>query len=182
MTNICSKCGLEKTMPRSPSEFARGWKAPRCGPCTRAKQKQRERTPAYMAVKAQYRAANPERIRAGVKCAQLRRLYGITLAEFDAMVQAQGGACAICGDTTKRLCVDHDHTTGKVRQILCNLCNVTLGSLEDADWMRRAAAYLEAHSSSSAALASPASCSPSASASSGSSSSAMITNGTQRQL
>jgi Recombination endonuclease VII len=63
--------------------------------------------------------------------AQLRR-YGISLAEYDALLEKQGGACAICRKRPKgRLCVDHCHVTGMVRGLLCNECNGALGYLKD---------------------------------------------------
>jgi Recombination endonuclease VII len=63
--------------------------------------------------------------------AQLRR-YGISPAEYDALLAKQGGACAICRKRSKgRLCVDHCHVTGMVRGLLCNECNGALGYLKD---------------------------------------------------
>ena len=56
---------------------------------------------------------------------RLQRLYGITSAQYDQMLEAQGGRCAVCrrlpGKT--RLNVDHDHKTGLVRGLLCWTCN-----------------------------------------------------------
>jgi hypothetical protein len=65
----------------------------------------------------------------------LRRTYGITSADYDALVLRQGGCCAICGtDKPKghgsRLHVDHDHITGRVRGLLCHLCNTRLAWYE----------------------------------------------------
>jgi len=68
---------------------------------------------------------------------RLEYLYGITLDDYEEILDSQGGTCAICGGTElKRLSVDHDHKTGRVRGLLCNRCNVKLsyieeGSLED---------------------------------------------------
>jgi Recombination endonuclease VII len=65
------------------------------------------------------------------RTAQLRR-YGISPAEYDALLEKQGGACAICRKRSKgRLCVDHCHVTGMVRGLLCNECNGALGYLKD---------------------------------------------------
>jgi hypothetical protein len=62
----------------------------------------------------------------------LRRNYGLTLDQYDAMVDAQGGACALCRRpfTETRGCVDHDHATGRVRGVLCIPCNVGLGHMD----------------------------------------------------
>jgi len=78
---------------------------------------------------------------------RVRAMYGIEPDEYIAMYNAQNGRCAICGKkpTTKRgLHVDHCHTTGKVRGLLCHGCNVGLGSLgEDPDILSRAIDYLK---------------------------------------
>lgn len=81
--------------------------------------------------------------------AQLRRKYGITLEQHDQMVIAQGGRCAICrtndpGNTSGTWPVDHCHTTGKVRALLCNACNAMLGHSKDSIETHKAAiAYLD---------------------------------------
>lgn len=73
----------------------------------------------------------------------LRRL-GITIEEFESMGRLQGGRCAICGSKPKVLCVDHDHTSGRVRGLLCHQCNVGLGNFgDDTDRMARAIEYLK---------------------------------------
>ena len=81
-------------------------------------------------VKARHQA-NPERTRNN----DLKRNYGITLQEHQEMYDNQNGLCAICkneGDGKwKKLCVDHDHETGKVRQLLCRRCNMVLGQVYD---------------------------------------------------
>lgn len=60
--------------------------------------------------------------------------YGITLEEYDAMLREQGGVCAICKktDNSRELAVDHSHTTGAVRGLLCKQCNIMLGQIESA--------------------------------------------------
>lgn len=77
--------------------------------------------------------------------------YGLTLEDVDAMFDAQGGRCAICGteapgDRYKKFHVDHCHTTGKVRGMLCGQCNRGIGALgDDPDRVQRAADYLKLH-------------------------------------
>ena len=78
---------------------------------------------------------------------KLKSIYGISYAEYLTMLEAQGGCCAICGtsDTGKRkaFAVDHNHTTGKVRGLLCSNCNTGIGNLkEDEGIMLRAMEYL----------------------------------------
>ena len=74
----------------------------------------------------------------------LKRTFGLTVEEYDAMLDAQHGVCAICGKLPqkKRLAVDHNHTTGKVRGLLCPSCNRTLGYFENPTWTQAATAYL----------------------------------------
>lgn len=72
--------------------------------------------------------------------------YGIDAQEFTAMLDAQGGGCAVCSGTSKKFHIDHDHVTGMVRGILCHNCNVSIGLLgEDDARMRALADYVVLH-------------------------------------
>lgn len=79
---------------------------------------------------------------------KLKKTYGITSEEYDAMLEAQGGACAICGGTEgmsldRHMAVDHCHATGKVRGILCSHCNRGLGFFKDnIETLKAAIKYL----------------------------------------
>lgn len=77
--------------------------------------------------------------------AMLKQKYGMTPEEFEAMSEAQGGACAACGGIPDGvLHVDHNHETGLVRGLLCNLCNGALGfARDDRDVLVALAAYLD---------------------------------------
>jgi hypothetical protein len=88
-----------------------------------------------------------------IRVARLLRDYGMTLADYDAMLTRQNGGCALCGIKpedqaaryTKYLHIDHDHKTGKVRGLLCAEHNLMLGRWHDsATELRTAADYLEA--------------------------------------
>jgi len=62
--------------------------------------------------------------------------YGISTKEFNTILRKQGGRCAVCGDKTPGgigWVLDHDHTTGKIRGVLCDLCNRGLGYFRDSD-------------------------------------------------
>ena len=73
--------------------------------------------------------------------------YGITTADFERMLASQGGVCALCRQPPKqrRLNVDHDHDSGAVRELLCNVCNRAIGLLEDPAWYAAALDYLKRH-------------------------------------
>jgi hypothetical protein len=74
----------------------------------------------------------------------LRSEYGITLDEYEQMLEAQGGRCALGHDFRTKPVVDHDHCTGGVRGLLCQGCNIALGHLRDDPARCEAAAdYLE---------------------------------------
>lgn len=75
-----------------------------------------------------------------------RKKYGLTPEDFEAMWTAQGGRCALCREVpTGRVAVDHCHSTGRVRGILCTRCNVGIGNLrDDPDLLQRALDYLRA--------------------------------------
>ena len=67
---------------------------------------------------------------------QLKALYGITPEQWDELFESQEGRCASCGDVPpedakRRFHVDHDHSSGAVRGILCHSCNVALGHLKE---------------------------------------------------
>ena len=77
----------------------------------------------------------------------LQREYGITCEDYDAMYHYQHGRCGICGvhqnEIVGRLHVDHDHSTGDVRSLLCGPCNRGLGMYyDDPELLEIAAEYL----------------------------------------
>jgi hypothetical protein len=95
------------------------------------------------AVYSEHRSASLKRNRAW----RLGNSYGITVAEFDAALARQGGCCALCREAQgkRKLCVDHDHATGRFRGLLCIQCNSALGKLGDSvAGLQRAIAYLNA--------------------------------------
>lgn len=87
---------------------------------------------------------------------QLKFKFGITPEQYWEMHAAQGGVCAICGQPETRvrngrvcdLVVDHDHTTGAIRQLLCSKCNTGIGWFrDDPELLRVAALYVQNHKS-----------------------------------
>ena len=75
---------------------------------------------------------------------------GFWIAEYEPLLVAQLGGCAICGrspDAGKPLFVDHHHKTGRVRALLCNLCNQGMAAIDALpEWLDRARGYVARHS------------------------------------
>lgn len=61
----------------------------------------------------------------------LQQRYGITLAQYEELNEAQGGRCLTCKDESDKLVVDHCHESGKIRGLLCHPCNLTIGQAKD---------------------------------------------------
>jgi len=83
---------------------------------------------------ARHSAEGPQRERAQVLRRSRERQYGLTHDEYMALLEAQGGACAICGGSAQQraLAVDHDHVTSAIRGLLCDRCNPMLGYARDS--------------------------------------------------
>ena len=78
----------------------------------------------------------------------MRKKYGISTNDFEALLAFQGGGCAICSKPIsklrRRMNIDHDHATNTVRGILCSGCNTGLGQLGDSiEGLKKALYYLE---------------------------------------
>ena len=101
-----------------------------------------------------YRRAHREAYGTDYHRSTLMLRYGITDRDLAEMAEKQDHCCAICGqrETDKRgglvkhLAVDHDHKTGKIRELLCQSCNTALGKFkDDEDILLKAIAYLRKH-------------------------------------
>ncbi|MCH4563350.1 endonuclease VII domain-containing protein [Halomonas sp. EGI 63088] len=68
------------------------------------------------------------------KNTDLKKRFGITLGQYQEKLEAQGGVCAACGSKPgkRSLAVDHDHSTGMIRDLLCDSCNTSLGLLVES--------------------------------------------------
>lgn len=72
----------------------------------------------------------------------LRSKFGMTVEQKDQMMISQDNRCAICSSQFKDrsyACVDHDHKTGKIRQLLCRGCNAGIGNLKENPMIIKAA-------------------------------------------
>ena len=83
-----------------------------------------------------------------IKRARLR-LYDITVKDYNKIFQQQKGRCAICGKhqskIRRRLDIDHDHKTEKIRGLLCSTCNTQLAPLENKEFRTKAEEYLKSN-------------------------------------
>ena len=84
----------------------------------------------------------------------LKWWYGISLEEYNTMLNGQDGKC-VCGATKARnnaeaLHVDHDHNTGLIRGLLCHKCNRAIGLVDDPENLRALADYIESANARSA--------------------------------
>lgn len=98
--------------------------------------------------RAQHRKDNPEYYKELDHKNDLKKNYGITPEQYKNMFDAQSGCCACCGQShevfRKRLHVDHDHSIGQVRALLCTECNPGLGYFQDSiHRLEMAIAYLK---------------------------------------
>lgn len=152
----CTKCGIVKPL----DEFYRSTKrldgrASACKACeTAAKRRQYEAKPElYQARQDRYREKNRQQVKASARKHALKKKYGLTEEALLEKMARQGGRCPICGvelagGTHKPNSphIDHNHATGRVRDVLCHRCNIGLGSFgEQPAALRRAAEYLERH-------------------------------------
>lgn len=156
VTKRCSKCLRDLPTDRFyPDRRMRGGIDSWCNECHgkstsawRARNRERVRQ-----VTKRWRDANPDKARDMSRRTYLKATYGMSAAQYDAMVAGQGGVCSACllppsGRGPKgrppRLHIDHDHVTGRVRGLLCGKCNQALGLLRDSGAVAaRLAAYVE---------------------------------------
>ena len=158
-TKICSKCKLEKTVDKfSKDKNSSTGYTYQCKECRNIKYKE-------------YYINNPDKIKlknsnnwqkrkdfysselgiASSRRSHLKRVYNISLEDYERMSLEQNHKCENCGNTemnnkNKVLCVDHDHTTGKIRSLLCGSCNTGLGSFKDnKELLLKAIKYLKIH-------------------------------------
>ena len=124
--NLAARAAKYRDNPRPAIERALRW--------------QRENPERHKAKQREYTESGRKSV--SNRKSHLKRKYGLTLEDFDALLAAQGGGCAICGRPDADN-VDHDHRTGRVRGILCFNCNVAIGHIaDDEDRLAAAMKYL----------------------------------------
>ena len=138
----CSKCGQRKKLEDFyKSKYTKDGRKSACKVCERkhAQKKRRE---------------NKNHWDTKDRKNNLKKLYGMTVEEYDQMFEDQNGVCAICGQLEtrihifnglpQRLAIDHNHETGKIRGLLCSKCNLILGQInDDGVWLINALQYLK---------------------------------------
>ena len=153
------KKDIERTKSRDRKwNSKRYWANPRAENMKR-KERNKKNPEARKAVLSRYYEVNKDKILARAREMyspvkhrekSYKRKYGLDLNGYVELLEAQNGACAICAGAHsdgRPLYVDHDHSTGKVRGLLCMGCNGGLGCFGDiADLVKRAATYLEERS------------------------------------
>lgn len=162
----CHKCGAEKTatmlffgIRKSSSDGLSTW----CRICLKKyhqryreahKKKAQDRDADFYKenksrVKARTRAYHQKnyiKLAPSMRRRRLKANFGITPEDYEVLHKEQKGCCAVCArrSETRRLDVDHDHKSGKIRGLLCRRCNLVLGHMkDDPALLRQAAAYLE---------------------------------------
>ena len=144
---ICRDCGEEKILDEFINNRAfSGGKDTLCKECNRLRVKSwRKSNPEKRKLQAK-RESGSDKIYNRRK--HLKANYGITVEDYDAMYEAQQGYCDICkihqSETPKKFHVDHCHTTGKIRGLLCPECNHLLGRARDTrSILQNAISYLD---------------------------------------
>lgn len=146
---ICNKCSMLKPI----AEFYKDagisdGHSTLCKPCrnqSMSKWRANNRD-TYNANMRDWRANNKEE----VKDHDLQRTYGIGLEDYKKMLESQNHVCAMCKkppNGIRPLVVDHNHMTGKIRELLCYGCNRALHTIEDDILYVQALEYLEKHKS-----------------------------------
>mgnify|MGYP001581686368 CR=1 FL=1 len=143
----CRKCGKTKSVGEFYARnLSKDKVTPDCKDCV--KQARKEKYGSLTSYRAQRREAT-QRIN---RASSMRRKYGLSLQDYEDLLEQQGKVCAICGSPERRrmngivipLSVDHCHETNKIRGLLCNDCNAGIAMLrEDAEILRAAISYLE---------------------------------------
>jgi len=90
----------------------------------------------------------PSHTKQSKAASNLKHAFGLTLKDYQQMYDSQGGRCKICGrhesEFKRKLAVDHNHTTGQIRALLCGHCNCLVGSVEsESDLIKKCEAYLK---------------------------------------
>ena len=141
MTKVCTQCEIEKPLT---DFFSRGVKLAhlyksRCKLCMQAKRQE------WAMQNKEH--LNDWRRKNWVTANRRLKRRGATQQIYNELYEAQRGCCAICSEPEEKfswLCIDHDHTSGRIRGLLCPNCNRGIGLLKDSsELLQKAHHYLE---------------------------------------
>lgn len=149
MTKYCNRCEATKDLTEFyKSKFSSTGYYSECKACYKQRNKKyhSENWDEILKTKQKYAKNNRDRRRNN----DYKRMYGISLDEYNEILHKQKGRCKICSShhtelkgRRQHLVVDHCHTTGKVRGLLCDTCNRAIGMLKDCpDIILKAHEYL----------------------------------------
>ena len=130
---VCPRCGELKELTEFYKDKKSGYRY-ECKVCTKIRcSEYRKNNPDKIKEgKARWELNNPDKV---FNMKQSGKGVKITYAEYEQMLIHQSSVCKICGGTNSsgvRLAVDHCHTTGKIRGLLCNKCNTAIGLIQDS--------------------------------------------------
>ena len=128
MVKTCTKCNVSKDFSLFYKQHdAKHGLTPNCKECVNK-------------IRKQWRLDNPDKVKEN----RVQHAYGISYTDVKTMHKEQHGRCLICEDKPKNLVIDHCHSTGKVRGLLCSECNLMLGKARDrTKTLENAIKYLE---------------------------------------
>ena len=140
---ICSNCKIEKTFSEfSKNKTIKDGHVPHCKQCVKEYNKlyyfeNKERV--YVRKKEYYNTKGRK--------LHLEKKYGMTIEQYNQLLIDQDYRCSICkihqNESKKQFNVDHDHKTGKIRGLLCNLCSVPVAVFSKPELMKLIAQYLQ---------------------------------------
>lgn len=152
----CTLCLKELELSEfGPHKKGKDGKHSRCKFCQRtlARELRQKNLEKHCENVKKYQKLNPDK----TKNTKLKTSFSITLDEYNEMLIEQNESCAICKNKEthmrngkiRTLVVDHCHKTGKIRQLLCNNCNIGLGQFKDnVNLLNNAISYLNNHKDS----------------------------------
>ena len=159
MTKTCTKCGAEKPVTDFHKKKCGKYGVDgQCKKCTaeRDKEYRHKNNPKIRQKQNEWRNTHPEHVKAMAKRTTLRINHGLTPEQHKQIWISQVGCCALCSKPVvyEKICVDHNHITGKMRGFLCRTCNTGLGSFysdeKGTELLEKAVEYIGKHNGQSA--------------------------------
>lgn len=145
-SKYCPDCGEERPAKEfHKNKRNKGGLASYCRMHTRQRYEQHyaHNAPARRTYQKRRREEQAEHTRRLQRLSKIKSKYGLDRDAYATLVAAADGRCAICG-REKKLQIDHCHTTGKVRGLICWSCNIALGKMEDSvERLQAAIRYLQ---------------------------------------